>query len=296
MKIIFVGTVEFSRKTLEKLIAMNANIAGVITKKHSRFHSDFSGLEDLAARNNIECHFPRSINDPETLSWIKGKNPDFVFCFGWSELFKKEFLSIPKSGVIGYHSALLPKNRGRHPLIWALVLGLKETGSTFYFMDEGADSGDILSQEKVDISYEDDARALYDKIMDTGLKQIEKILPALVDGTYKRMPQDHSKATYWRKRGMEDGNIDWRMSSYSIYNLVRALARPYPGAHLILEGKEFKVWKVKEVNVGGMENFEPGKVIEAYDDGSYMVKAGDNCIQIMEHEIEKELKPGDYLI
>jgi methionyl-tRNA formyltransferase len=105
-------------------------------------------------------------------------------------LIKKELLELAPMGIVGYHPAKLPENRGRHPLIWALFLGMKQSASTFFFMDEGADSGDILSQVDFEILENDDARSLYNKVIDIALLQIEDFLPKLQNKTYDRIKQD----------------------------------------------------------------------------------------------------------
>jgi methionyl-tRNA formyltransferase len=178
-----------------------------------------------------------------------------------------------------------------------LVLGLEETASTFFFMDEGVDSGDILSQKKIEITYEDDAMSLYNKIIEIAKKQLEELLPDLDRFSYKRTPQDHSKANYWRKRTEDDGKIDFRMSSRAIYNLVRGLTRPYVGAHLIYRGRKIKIWKVREIDCVDFKNLEPGKVIYVDpSDKTIVVKAYDNCIEIIEHEFDPLPEIGEYLI
>lgn len=246
MKVFFIGTVEFSRCALAKLIGMKTRIAGVATRAQSPFNADFADLTPLCREANIPYRFVNNINDEEVVSWIKSLCPDIIFCFGWSELLKRELLDLVPRGVVGFHPAALPANRGRHPIIWALALGLEETASTFFFMDEGADSGDILSQQFIRIESFDDAQSLYSKIIDTAMRQIEGFVPEIENGTYTRVPQDHSLANTWRKRSKNDGKIDFRMSAYSIYNLVRALTKPYVGAHVVYNGKEYKVWKSKE--------------------------------------------------
>lgn len=293
MKILFIGTVEFSYKTLEKLIELNAEIVGVCTKKVSNFNSDFADLTPLCNKANIPLKYVEDINSGESIDWIKGLKPDIIFCFGWSSLIKKDLLNLPKMGIVGYHPALLPKNRGRHPLIWALALGLKASGSTFFFMAEGADDGDILSQEEVEIFYEDDARSLYDKMLATALKQIEYFLPKLQNNTFKRVKQDSSLANTWRKRGKLDGKIDFRMTSGAIYNLVRALTKPYIGAYIEYNGKDVSVWRVKEVDFN-RENIEPGKVLEN-DGRTIVVKTYDKAIKIIEHDFVELPKNGEYL-
>ena len=296
MKIIFIGTVDFSRQTLLRLIDLKADIKGVITKKTSPFNADFSSLTDICEKNNIPVYYAKDINQEDCVTWIKDKNPDVLFCFGWSQLIKQSLLSIAPLGVIGFHPALLPENRGRHPIIWALALGLDKTGSTFFFMDEGADSGDILSQTEVPIDYNDNAGTLYSKITKCALRQIEIFLPALTENNYKRIPQDHSTANYWRKRNQNDGLIDWRMPARGIYNLVRALSRPYIGVHAIYKSEEFKIWTVSEIVGQYPNNIEPGKVISV-DNGNntFTVKCGIDTITVTEHELISLPKAGEYL-
>ncbi len=248
MRIVFIGTVEFSLQMLTALVEKNVDIGGVITTKDSGFNSDYANLTPLCRLHNIPVLMTLDVNDISTLNWIKNHNPDVIFCMGWSRLIKKELLSIPRLGVIGYHPSALPQNRGRHPLIWALVLGLKKTASTFFVMDERADSGDILSQEDIIIDVDDDANTLYKKMIQIAAEQLLNLVTSLRKECYQKCPQDHSKANLWRKRGIKDGEIDWRMSAMAIHNLVRGLTRPYIGAHFLNNGQEYKVWKTKVVN------------------------------------------------
>ena len=218
-----------------------------------------------------------------------------IYCFGWSQLVKKQLIEFCPLGIVGYHPAELPKNRGRHPLIWALALGLEHTASTFYFMDEGADSGDILSQKKIEIEYTDDARRLYDKISFIALQQIEDFTNKLRSQNYVRVKQDHILANSWRKRGIKDGEIDWRMSSSNIYNLVRALSEPYVGAHFIYNEREIKTWKVEEVKNELYNNIESGKILEVFSKNSFLIKCGQNCINVVYCDLDELLIKGKYL-
>lgn len=232
LKIFFIGTVSLSEKALQKLVSLNAEIVGIATKSSSSFNADHVDLSPIAEENYIPWKYVKDINAPHILEWIHSLNPDVIFCFGWSTLIKKNLLTLTELGVVGFHATALPRNRGRHSLIWSLVLGLEEGASTFFFMEEGADDGDILSQRPYSIAYEDDAASVYQKIERNALMQIEDFLPKLQHRTFRRIPQDHSMGNVWRKRGMKDGEIDFRMTSYAIYNLVRALTTPYVGAHL----------------------------------------------------------------
>lgn len=293
MKILFIGTVEFSYRILEKLIKLNAEIVGVCTKDESNFNNDFTDLIPLCKKNKIPYKFVDDINSKENIEWIKNLKPDIIFCFGWSSLIKKELLNFPKMGILGYHPASLPQNRGRHPLIWALALGLKKSASTFFFMDDGVDCGDILSQKDFEILYEDDAKSLYNKVSKIALNQIEEFLPKLQNNSFQRLKQNHSIANSWRKRGKKDGKIDFRMTSNAIYNLVRALTKPYIGAHIEYNGQDITVWKVEEIAFN-KNNIEFGKVLEN-DGKSITVKTYDKAIKIIEHEFKELPKVGEYL-
>lgn len=293
MRILFIGTVEFSLQALNKLIDINAKIVGVCTKEKSNFNSDFANLMPSCEKTDIPYMFIDDINSKESIQWIKNLKPDIIFCFGWSSLIKKELLNLAPKGVVGFHPAYLPQNRGRHPLIWAFVLGLKQSASTFFFMEEGADDGDILLQKKFDISYEDDANLLYKKVIDIALNQIETFTIQLQEKSYKRIKQNHTLANTWRKRGKIDGNIDFRMSSNAIYNLVRGLTKPYVGANVVYDENDIIIWKVEEVKIE-MNNIEYGKILEVKNN-TILVKSYDGAVRIIEHEFENLPKAGEYL-
>lgn len=295
MKILFIGCVESSYRLLKKLIEINADVVGVITKKESSFNSDFCDLSTLCEKAGIAVCYVNNVNDKDSIDFIRLKAPEIGFCFGWSQIIKEGVISLFLSGMVGFHPAELPYNRGRHPTIWALALGLTQTASTFFMITAGADEGDIISQIAVPIDYEDDARSLYDKIMDVAVAQEEEIVDQLEKGTIRRIPQKHSSGNAWRKRSKADGEIDWRMSNRSIYNLVRALTRPYVGAHFVYKDNEYKVWKVAETNVSSVNNIEPGKVLKKYSDGSIEVKCGEGSIRLIDFD-SVDINEGDYIL
>lgn len=293
MRIVFIGTVEFSKKALYKLIKLNANIVGVCTKKKSNFNSDFANLTPLCKKNKIPFKFVKDINSKNNFDWIKSLNPDIIFCFGWSHLLKKKILKLAPMGILGFHPAKLPISRGRHPLIWSLALGLKNCSSSFFFMNEQADSGEILSEKKINILKNDSARILYNKVVKVALIQIEKFFPKLKNKNYKTTKQNNKNANNWRKRAKADGKIDFRMINQSIYNLVRALSKPYVGAHVEYKKKEIKIWKVKMIK--NKKTFiESGKILDVKKN-KILVKTYDGAIQIINHEFKKLPKIGDYL-
>jgi len=293
MRILFIGTVQFSHALLKELLALSADVVGICTLQQADHHSDHVDLSQLAQEANVPWRYSPQIHDSDSLDWIQSLQPDVIFCFGWSRLLRRQVLDLAPLGVVGFHPAALPANRGRHPIIWALALGLQETASTFFFMDEGADSGDIISQEVIPILHSDDANSLYLRITNAAIQQIRSWLPALSSKSNTRTPQDHSLANDWRKRGPNDGLIDWRIPAIGIHNLVRALAFPYPGAHMIYQGSVVKIWETA-VTSSSKRNIEPGKIIAITSAGP-VVKAGIDAITLLSTEPTFKCKLGDYL-
>lgn len=293
LNVAVIGCVEFSQYALEALIRHEAcNVSLVITRHDSKINSDFANLQPIAEKFNIPSVFIKG-NDQEAMaSVLNGVEPDVVFCVGWSYLLKAEVLNIPKFGVVGYHPAKIPDNRGRHPLIWAMALGLKETGSTFFLMDEGADSGRILSQEVIPIKDSDYARDLYDSMLYIAISQLERLISNWQEYFNSSQPQQQD-GNVWRKRKKCDGKIDWRMSSVSIVNLIRALSKPYPGAHFEYDGSDYIVWKASVVS-GTPKNLEPGKLLEK-SDHQIIVKCGEGAVRLESFSRFPELRKGDYL-
>ncbi len=290
MRILFVGAVDFSRHCLEEVLRNGGNVVAVLTlpeEKGRRVHSDYADLSETASQYNVPLYrLQRRINAPENVDLIRSLEPDVIFVFGWSQIVSKEVLDIPPLGCIGTHPALLPRNRGRHPLIWALAKGMRESGLTFFYLDEGVDSGDILWQKSFPITLEDDAGTLYEKIKALASEAIPEFLPQLEGGAAPRIPQNHHLATYWRKRTESDGEIDWSHSTIRIYNLIRALTHPYVGAHTYLGGQKIIIWKAKLPDRGLSDDeqiLKPGTIL-ASGEKWFNVRTGDGFIKVSEYE------------
>ncbi len=299
MRIVFIGCVDFSCALLGKVLTLpDAQVVGVVTRESSGFNADFCSLKLLADQANVPCFIDAGNRQDEMATWITALSPDVIFCFGWPYLLRNEILMLPALGVIGYHPTALPKNRGRHPIIWTLALGLTETASSFFFMDAGADSGDVLSQKELEVLEEDDAGSLYGRLEEIALNQVGEFTPLLANGNYPRIPQDHALANYWRKRGKSDGKIDWRMPARGIYNLVRALTKPYVGAHVEAAGLEIKVWCCQVLNAAYpqelIENLEPGRVLAANAEG-LDIRCGQGVVRLTRHEFQTLPQVGAYL-
>ncbi|MCS1383978.1 formyl transferase [Lysinibacillus sphaericus] len=295
MKILFIGCVKSSERFLQAIYhKTTAELIGVVTKIESKYNADHVALDDFCDKKNID--WLNYENNEQLLNWVKQKNPDIIYCFGWSYLLPKEIYSLPPLGAIGYHPTLLPKNRGRHPIIWTLVLGLKETGSTFFYLTDIPDAGDILSQKRIVLEDSEDANSLYEKLLTVGEQQVVDMTNNIMSQTITPITQDEQQATYWRKRSKIDGEIDWRMNAKTILQLIKALTKPYVGAHFQYNNMDITIWRAKVLESHDMDNIEPGKIVNVnVNDNSFMVKTADKLLQILEYEGDFIPKEGEYL-
>ena len=292
MKILFIGTVLFSKNIFDEIIKSNNKVIGVIGKKQSKFNSDYYDLVKYAKRKKIESIYTNDINSLKILRWVKQRKPDIIFCIGWSQLLKKKILKTVPKGVIGYHPSDLPKNRGRHPIIWNIVLGLKKIGSCFFYMKTKADAGNIISKKIINIKNHYDSNLVYKDLIKVGKRQIREILIKIRNNKLKSFPQKSFSSNYWRRRTELDGKIDWRMDAQNINNLVKALTKPYPGAYFLFKEKKIRVWKSKVIDLK-KKNFEPGKIIRF--NKNLIIKCGNKALQLVTFKPKINLKGVEYL-
>ena len=287
MRIVFIGAIEFSRCCLNEILKSGGEVVGIFTiaKELAHRHSDYADLLEIGDNYGIPTYSVKNINAPHNIQLLRSLEADVIFIFGWSQLVSEYILKLAPLGCIGTHPALLPRNRGRHPIIWALVEGLEESGLTFLYLDEGTDSGDILWQKSFPITLEDNAASLYKKIEVLACEAIREFLIQLEQGTAPRIAQDHSKATYWRKRTEKDGEIDWLASSMKTYNQIRALARPYVGAHTHLGSEKLLVWRAglpDRILPHQDLELQPGIVLALTNKG-FDVRTGDGYLTVLEY-------------
>jgi methionyl-tRNA formyltransferase/UDP-4-amino-4-deoxy-L-arabinose formyltransferase/UDP-glucuronic acid dehydrogenase (UDP-4-keto-hexauronic acid decarboxylating) len=172
---------------------------------------------------------------------VRSINPDLICVASWSYIIPPEMLELPTIGTIGFHYSMLPERRGGAPLNWAIIDGLKETGITLFYMDEGIDSGDIIAQRAFSIDENDTVKELLDKIEVIAPDLLAENIGGIENGTANRVRQDESLATYTTRRRPEDGEIDWSKTEREIYDFVRALAPPYPCAFTTVGNRKLVV-------------------------------------------------------
>ncbi len=229
---------------LEELLRAGATVPAVIT------HDDdpgeiiwFRSVRRLAEAQGLPVYAPQTVNTPEWVERIRGWEPDFLFSFYYRKMLAPEVLALARRGALNLHGSLLPKYRGRSPVNWVLIHDERETGVTLHYMEAKPDRGDIVAQRAVPITDDDTARTLFGKLTAATAALMRESYPRLCAGTAPRVPQDHACATYFGGRRPEDGRIDWGQSARAIFNLVRAVTHPYPGAFASWQGATVYVWE-----------------------------------------------------
>ncbi|MGE5190470.1 MAG: formyltransferase [Gemmatimonadota bacterium] len=202
----------------------------------------FGSVAEYCRERGIPVHLPADVNAAPWPETIRAARPDLLFSFYYRSMLRSGILGIPRLGALNLHGSLLPKFRGRAPVNWVLVKGETETGVTLHFMTEKPDAGDIVGQAAVPIAFEDTALSLFGKMEAAAERLLSDLLPRIASGDIPRRPNEIEKGSYFGGRKPEDGRIDWSQPAVAIYNLVRAVTRPYPGAFSDLSGEKLLVW------------------------------------------------------
>ena len=244
---------------LEALLASGDEVALVVT------HADrpdentwWRSVRALAEKHGVPVLVDPEVRSPTLAAQLRALAPDFVFSFMFRHLLPREVLEIPRAGALNLHPSALPGYRGRAPINWVLLRGETETGVTLHHMVERADRGDIVAQRRFPILEEDTALTLHRRAAAEAARLFIETYPRLRDGTAPRVPQDPAAASYFGSRRPEDGVIDWQWPARRIYDLVRAVTHPYPGAFTVHAGRRLFVWWARPED--GQAGAEPGRL------------------------------------
>jgi methionyl-tRNA formyltransferase len=205
----------------------------------------FDSVAAVAAEHGIPCIMPENPAAAEVAAAVREARPDFIFSFYYRHMLPLELLALAPLGAYNLHGSLLPKYRGRVPINWAVLKGERETGATLHEMAAKPDAGAILGQTSVPILPDDTAGQVFDKVTVASEQTLWAVLPALLAGTAPRRPNDLALGSYYGGRKPEDGRIDWTQTAQQVYNLVRAVAPPYPGAFTDQGGSRFVIARAR---------------------------------------------------
>lgn len=271
-----------------RLLRHGADVVGVFGYEHSG-NVTVSGWVDLSAvarRTQLTYTAFRSINDAETVASLRACKPDVLFVVGLSQLVGDELLSIPRLGAVGFHPTALPQGRGRAPLAW-LVLDQCDGAATFFQIGKGIDDGPIFVQEPFQVTEDDDATTVEQKILTSIDRAIDSWAPTLLKGDWAPQPQDESRATWTGKRSHDDGVVEWSATMADIVRLVRATTLPHPGAFSPSDVGLVRIWEARRA-AESRHRGVVGRVLEVDSQGSVLVQAGDGCVELTRYEIEDQ--------
>lgn len=243
MKLGWVGFHMEGIPALEAVLEAGAPVAAVLTLS-PEVRASRSGAADygpVCRRFGVPLHEVTSINDPASRALLRGL--DLVFVIGWSQILSPETLATARLGMIGAHASLLPKNRGSAPINWALIRGEHATGNSLIWLAEGVDAGDIIDQTEFPISPYDTCGTLYERVAASNREMILRALPRLLQGERVGSPQPRSNGAVLPRRRPADGLINWDQEACAVYNFIRGLTKPYPGAFGWLDGRRWGVWR-----------------------------------------------------
>ena len=286
MKIVFMGTPDFAVGALEALVEAGHEIVAVVTQpdkpKGRGKEMQQTPVKACAIKHNIEVFQPVKIKTPEAVEILKGYAADLFVVAAFGQILSKEILEMPKFGCVNIHASLLPKYRGAAPIQWAILDGEKETGVTIMQMNEGLDTGDMLTKVVIPIEDTDTGESLFNKLAKAGAELLVDTIPQLEAGTVIPQKQDEAFSTYAKMIKKEMGLIDWKKEATELERLVRSM-NSWPSAYTHFNKKTLKIWEAA-VERGNRET-EPGTVVEVTK-SSIKVQTGKDWLVLKQVQLE----------
>ena len=291
MKIVYVGGMSISAAVLEALCEAGEIPAHVIGYSSELAHrSNYVSMQPLAERYGFALTETKDVNGAEIEALIRSEAPDWLCVFGWSQLVKASILEIPTCGCLGLHMSRLPEGRGRAPVPWTLIKGLSEGAVSYFWLKPAADEGELAAQRCFPVSQSDDAASLVKRVSEISCELMRELIPSMKENCVPRIPQDESRASHWPKRTPKDGWVDWQQSAESIYNLIRGVTEPFPGAFSYLGKEKIMLWRAARLKVDCDQ--PAGTIVGTYIShgasgvGGMAIAASDGFIVI--HELQRE--------
>lgn len=295
MRVVFMGTTDFAVKSLDKLVAMGADVLACVTQpdrpKGRKKILTPPPVKVYALEHNIPVLQPEKISSPEAFEDLKALgNLDFIAVAAYGQKVPKSVLDMPRYGCVNVHGSLLPRHRGAAPMQYTLLCGDKVGGVTTMMMAEGLDTGDMLLKAQIDIDDNDTAGTLTPKLAALGADLLEKTLMGMMNGEITPIPQDDSAATVARSLKSDAGFIDFAKSAQETLNIYRGTT-PAPGAYTLTEGRRLKIIAAEKADAQG----EPGTVFDVTKKG-IVVCCGEGGVLLKELQPEgkKPMTAADY--
>lgn len=303
MRYVVFSSTDFGRDCVEALLAqqsVDCELAAIVTTaetiqisyassgvKISRY-CDFA--RDPRCRDIQIFNIGEKFVTEDVVGLLKDLNIDFALVLGWYFMIPKKLRDIFPKGCAGIHASDLPKYRGGAPLVWAIINGEKEVGTSLFYLGSGVDDGDVLAKELIPVTDQDDIASLYEKVTDASITLLVKTMPAIAQGTCQPVRQVGESIPIFPQRSPDDGQIDWAWSMEQIYNFIRAQTRPYPGAFTVMGEEKIHLWQSERGELGSFG--EPGEVLSGSCDTYLMVGCGDGCVKVIKWSVEEQENPA----
>ena len=287
MRVVFMGTPDFAVGTLEAILAAGHEVVGVVTQPDkSKGRSKAlvpTPVKEVALKHNIPVYQPKRIREAEAVETVRAMNPEVIVVVAFGQIIPKEILEMAPYGCLNVHASLLPAYRGAAPIQWAVLNGDKESGVTIMRMDEGLDTGDMISKVIVPLDKKETSETLFDKLAMEGAKLLVETLPKVASGeaVYEKQPEE-SPTPYAAMISKQMGEIDWTKSAVELERLVRGM-NSWPSAYTKLDGKTLKVWDAYVENED--QTGDIGEIISA-DKHGIRVQTGKGILVLEEIQLE----------
>ena len=300
MKVIFMGTPDFSVGTLEALVDAGHEVVLAVTQpdkpKGRGKEMQFTPVKECAIKYNIPVYQPRRVREPECIEELRKYEADIMVVVAFGQILPKEILEMCEYGCVNVHASLLPKYRGAAPIQWAIIDGEEVTGVTTMQMDEGLDTGDMLLKTEIPLDSKETGGSLHDKLSEVGAKLCVETLKALEEKTVTPIPQGETTTAYAKMLDKQLGNIDWNKDARAIERLIRGLS-PWPSAYTNWNEKVMKIWDasaIEEIEIA--EGKAPGTIVKVEKDAFY-VQTGDGFLKVCELQIpgKKRMDAGAFM-
>jgi len=289
-RIVFFGYSEVGYEGLEFLLARGDNVVALFTHEDNPNEKIWFKTPALAARaKGVPIFTPEKISTPEWLEQIAALKPDLILSAYYRNMISTKILGLARLGAFNMHGSLLPKYRGRAPINWAVLQGEPRIGMTLHRMVKAPDAGAIVDQEGADIGPRDSAEDAFRKALPCARRILERQIDALLRGRARETPQDEAQATYFGGRKPEDGRIDWTQTSAQIFNLIRAVTDPYPGAFTEAGPARLMVWWAEQESAAARgRSGRPGEILSV---DPLVVATADGALELTRKEWRNAAAP-----
>ena len=288
MKVVYMGTPDFSVGALEAIINSGHEVTAVVTQpdkpKGRSKELQISPVKACALKYNLPVFQPVKIKEAEAIAKLREFEADIFVVAAFGQILSKEILTMPKYGCINIHASLLPKYRGASPIQWAVLNGEEVSGVTIMQMDEGIDTGDILMQETVTLDAKETGESLFDKLAVCGADLIVKALDAIEAGEVTPIKQDEAASTHVGMLKKEFGRMDFSQDAVVLERKIRGL-NSWPSAYTYFKGKTLKIWDADVADASGFAKAECGEVVDVTKD-SFLVMTGNGLLAIKDVQLE----------